>query len=182
MRKVYLLGDSIRLLGYGKRVPSLLDGVEVFQPPENGRFAKYTLRMLFDYKEELKGSEVIHWNNGLWDVCNLFGDGCFTEIGEYRKNILRIADILLKITPRVIFATTTPVRDGHPHNCNEDIMRFNACVIPELKQKGIYINDLFNLVYPDREKLLRQDDLIHLNEQGIEVCAVQVARAVKQLL
>ena len=76
MKKVTLLGDSIRLIGYGTRVPELLcNEYEVFQPDDNCRFAKYTLRMLFDYKEQIKGSDVIHWNNGLWDIVSgMFDD------------------------------------------------------------------------------------------------------------
>ncbi|MCI6734265.1 MAG: hypothetical protein MR437_04210, partial [Clostridiales bacterium] len=74
MKKVTLLGDSIRQIGYGKTVAEELrkEGIEVFQPEENCRFSKYTLRMLFDYKEQIAGSDVIHWNNGLWDVSDLF--------------------------------------------------------------------------------------------------------------
>lgn len=90
MKKVTLLGDSIRLLGYGKTVAEELgkDGTEVFQPDDNCRFAKYTLRMLFDLKDQIAGSDVIHWNNGLWDVSNLFGDGQFSSTEEYCENML----------------------------------------------------------------------------------------------
>lgn len=39
MKKVVLLGDSIRLVGYGPRVPELLGSdYEVYQPDENCRF------------------------------------------------------------------------------------------------------------------------------------------------
>ena len=49
MKKVALLGDSIRLIGYGTKVPELLGKeYEVFQPAENCRFVKYTLRGVFD--------------------------------------------------------------------------------------------------------------------------------------
>ena len=43
MKKVTLLGDSIRMIGYGKTVAEALnkDGIEVFQPEENCRFSKY---------------------------------------------------------------------------------------------------------------------------------------------
>ena len=110
MKKVTLLGDSIRLIGYGSKVAEILkkEGVEVFQPDDNCSFAKYTLRMHFDLKDQIEGSDVIHWNNGLWDVSDLFGDGQFSTTEEYCQNMLRIADILLKITPNVIFATTRP--------------------------------------------------------------------------
>lgn len=50
MIRVTLLGDSIRMIGYGLKVPVLLrDDFEVFQPKDNCRFAKYTLRGLFDW-------------------------------------------------------------------------------------------------------------------------------------
>lgn len=40
MKKVTLLGDSIRQIGYGTRVPQLLGSkFEVFQPEDNCRFA-----------------------------------------------------------------------------------------------------------------------------------------------
>ena len=76
MKKVVLLGDSIRLIGYGQKVAETLkEECEVWQPDDNCRFAKYTLRMLFDFQNEIKGADVIHWNNGRWDVCDIFGDG-----------------------------------------------------------------------------------------------------------
>lgn len=64
--KITLLGDSIRQMGYGLKVPQLLEGeFEVFQPTENCRFAKYTLQALRVWKNDIEGSEIIHWNNGL---------------------------------------------------------------------------------------------------------------------
>lgn len=182
MAKITLLGDSIRLIGYGTRISEFLgSGYEVYQPEDNCRFAKYTLRMLFDLSDKIKGSDVIHWNNGLWDVCNLFGEGTFSSVDEYVNNMLRIADILLKITPNVIFATTTPVRDEHKHNSNDDIRKFNEALVPELIKKGIIINDLYSTIYNKRAELIRDDDLIHLNEKGIELCAKQVADCIKSV-
>lgn len=73
MTKVTLLGDSIRWIGYGKTVPQMLgDQFEVWQPNDNCRFAKYTLRGLFEWQEQMSGSRIVHWNNGLWDVCDIF--------------------------------------------------------------------------------------------------------------
>jgi len=183
MKKVTLLGDSIRMIGYGKSVAERLnaEGVEVFQPDDNCRFAKYTLRMLFDYKDQIAGSDVIHWNNGLWDISDLFGDGVFTPLNEYCETMLRIADLLLKITPKVIFATTTPVRDNYPYQSSDDIAAMNEAIVPELIKKGIVINDLFSTVYPVKERVIRDDDLIHLNEEGIKICSEQVYQAIKSL-
>lgn len=55
--KVTLIGDSIRVLGYGKLVPELLgDSYEVYQPNDNCRFAKYTLRGVYDWDRDMAGS------------------------------------------------------------------------------------------------------------------------------
>ena len=48
-----------------------------------------------------------------------------------------------------------------------------------LKAKNITINDLYGLVYPVKEEVIRDDDLIHLNEKGIELCSDQVYKAIK---
>ena len=70
MKNLLLLGDSIRK-GYDSFVKEKLAGrANVFFSEDNGRFAQYTLRMLSNWKGELSLPEiqVVHWNNGLWDV------------------------------------------------------------------------------------------------------------------
>lgn len=183
MRKVALLGDSIRLFGYGRLVPALLgEEVTCFQPPENCKFAKSMLRMIFDYREQLKDCEVIHFNCGLWDVANIVGDGMlFSDDEEYKSNVLRIAKALLRITPKVIFATTTPVHPDYPDNDNEDIRRFNALVVPALEALGVIINDLNTLVAADIEGNICED-MIHLTELGAERCAEQVTAMIEKIL
>ena len=119
--KIALLGDSIRL-GYGKRVEEMLSpDFEVFQPADNCRFAKYMLRMLFDYRDAMKDCRVVHFNVGHWDLCELFGEGTFSTEEEYRDNVVRIARLLKSRHDAVIFATTTPVRDENVYNKNSTI-------------------------------------------------------------
>ena len=179
MIKVTLLGDSIRAIGYGKMVPELLGSdFEVFQPEENCRFAKYTLRGIFDWKEQMEGTNIVHWNNGLWDICNLFDDGAFSSEEEYISNILRIADILLNKYDKVIFATTTPVRPENQYDSNKLIERYNQIIVPKLREKGVIINDLHSLVSTDVYRYISQDT-IHLTEEGIKLCAEQVAMIIK---
>ena len=174
--KVVLLGDSIRQIGYGSKVPALLgDGFEVWQPSDNCRFAQYTLRGMWDWANDMKGADIVHWNNGLWDVCSLFDDGLFTPIDDYVRTMGRIADILLSRHKKVIFATTTPVTDDNPHNKNADIIRFNEALVPELTARGVIINDLHATIYPNIAAYIRDDDKIHLTDAGIDVCARQVA-------
>ena len=180
MKKVVLLGDSIRLIGYGSKVKELLgEDYDVFNPDDNCRFIKYTLRFIFDYYDQIKDADIIHWNNGLWDICRLHDDGLpFTSIEEYVENILRVAKILKNITPNVIFATTTPVRYENIYNRNEDIDHYNEIIIPKLKELGIIINDLGSLLKTDIYKYIT-DDNIHLSLDGIDVCSKEVIRYIK---
>ena len=181
MKKVTLLGDSIRMIGYGTKVPELLgDEYEVFQPEDNCRFVKYTLRMLFDFREQIKDSDVIHWNNGLWDITSgLFDDGLpFTSEEEFVENMLRVARELKKLGKRVIFATITPVHEEYVYNSNAVIRRYNEIIVPKLQEMGIEINDLYSLVSQDLYRYICEDQ-IHLSKEGIDLCAKQVADMIK---
>ena len=180
--KVTLLGDSIRLIGYGKRVPELLGKEwEVYQPEENGRFSKHTLRGLFDWRDEMAGSDVVHWNNGLWDTCHIFGDNLpFTPIGEYVDNVKRIAELLLRITPNVIFATTTPVIPGQAYNDNDRIREYNAAALEVLSGTGVVINDLHAAVSQHLYEYIKSDDKIHLNDVGVQNVSEIVANIIRE--
>jgi lysophospholipase L1-like esterase len=178
--KVVLLGDSIREQ-YAPKVTELLgEEFEVWQPNENCRFSKYTLRGLFGWAKAMKGADIVHWNNGLWDICDLWDDGTFTSEEEYIGNMLRILGILQKNHKKIIFATTTPVRPENRYDKNVNIDRFNEIIVPILKEKGVIINDLNGLLKPDVYKYIRED-CIHLSEDGIELCAEQVARCIREV-
>lgn len=179
-KKVVLIGDSIRMIGYGNPVADRLsDEFEVWQPDDNCRFAKYTLRGLWDWQDGIHGADIIHWNNGLWDVCNLFGDGEFTPVDEYVEIMLRLARLLKERATTVIFATTTPVRPENIHNKNETISEYNEALIPKLKEMGIVINDLYTPLSKDVYKYIC-DDMIHLSEDGISVAADLVEGVIRK--
>lgn len=182
MIKVTLLGDSIRQIGYGPVVPGLLGGdYDVWQPSENCRFAQYTLRGMYDWKGGIEGSSVVHWNNGLWDACDIFPEdgGLFTGLDFYVDTMTRIGRILTARYPKVIFATTTPVRAENPNNRTEWVERYNAAVVPELMKLGIAINDIGGAVSKDIERYIC-DDLIHLSKDGIDLCAGMVADSIRK--
>ena len=180
MKKLTLLGDSIRLIGYGTLVPKMLQGeYEVYQPSDNCRFSKYTLRgVLHEWKKDIEGSDIIHWNNGLWDFCDL-GDGPFSSLEEYQTNMVRIAKLLLSYGKVVIFATTTPVSNDNPHDKNQRIIEYNNHIVPVLRDMGIIINDLHSVVYPHIDEYIC-DDKIHLTPSGAEACAEQVVKVIKE--
>ena len=180
--KVTILGDSIRGIGYGQLVPKLLgDAYTVFQPTENCKFAKFTYRRLYDWQEAMEGTDIVHWNNGLWDTCTNRPDPePVSSPEEYLASILRIAKYLKSKYKVVIFATTTPVRPENPDNDNQRIQEYNSLVVPELKKLGVIINDLNATLIKDIPRFIRDDDLIHLTPEGAEVCAMQVAEAIRE--
>lgn len=182
MKKLVLLGDSIRLIGYGQRLAELLsDEYEVWQPEDNCRWADYTYRMLSDKESEIAGADVIHWNNGHWDICDLFGDGSFTSVENYIKAMTRVAKRLLTVTDKVIFSTTTPVRPELHYETNERIDEYNAAVIPHLKALGIIINDLNSVARPHIDEYIKTEDNIHLTEAGAEALAKQLETLIRKV-
>ena len=178
MKKIILLGDSIRL-SYGDRVRELLgEGYTVWQPEDNCRFASYTLRMLYDYREQLKEADVIHFNCGLWDMCDLFGDGPFTPLEVYVEQMVRIAKILKTYAPVVIFATTTPPSPkmwGHDLN---RVRAYNAAAMAALEPLGVLFDDLFTPVAEDIDRMI-SEDYLHASPYGVEILANRVADCIK---
>lgn len=182
MKKLLLLGDSIRL-GYREAVAKELEGkFDVWSPDDNCRFAKYTLCHLNGWLLEWgEKPDIIHWNNGLWDTCVRYEeDGCFADLEEYTRDMLKVLRELKKLTPNVIFATTTPVHPEKAMQNNDDIDRYNAHIVPILKAQGVIINDLNALVRPHIDEYICEDK-IHMTDAGKAACGKAVADIVLNL-
>ena len=172
MKKVVLLGDSIRLIGYGAHVAEHLSpDFTVWQSEDNNRYAKYTFRECRNMEQELETADIIHWNNGLWDIQQQLDGEVLTPMAQYVEDMVRLAKLLQKYAKVVIFSTTTPVRkEQEPVMRNSDISAYNAAVVPVLQQMGVVINDLHGPVSTDVYRYIC-DDMIHLSEDGIALCA-----------
>ena len=180
MKKIILLGDSIRL-SYQNRVTELLGSdYTVWGPDDNSRFASYTLRMLFEYKAQLEGADVIHFNCGLWDMCDLFGDGPFTPLEVYVEQMVRIAKILKTYAPggAVIFATTTPPSPKMWGHDMDRVRAYNAAAMAALEPLGILFDDLFTPVAEDIDRMI-SEDYLHASPYGVEILANRVADCIK---
>ena len=152
MKKIVLLGDSIRM-GYDKYVKEALEGVaEVYYPPENCRFSQFTLRGLPDWKR--KGEwpsdiDLVHWNAGLWDIAEPYGEEPFSSLEHYTEMIARIDKRIRTLFPsaKVVFATSTAVREaeykGVFRRYNATIEKYNAAALSTLSQTDTVINDLY---------------------------------------
>ena len=152
MKNIILIGDSIRM-GYDKYVKEALAGeAEVYYPSENCRFAEYTLRFVHEWKSQGNwptDADLVHWNVGLWDVCEIFGDEPLTPVEFYKNLISRIDKRLRRLFPsaKLVFATSTAVREeGYGPNFkryNSTIEKFNAAAIEVLSSTDTVINDLY---------------------------------------
>ena len=187
MKRVLLIGDSIRL-HYQNEVKRLIgDEYEIVAPQENCRFSSYVLNSLRYWLAECPNSDIIHWNAGLWDIAVLYKeDGCFTPVEEYVLNMQKILRELKKTGAKIIYATTTPVLDEKkylagpipPAHDNEDIIRYNRAVLEAFKEEAIVINDLHKIMYQEKDRLL-SEDMIHPNEEGIKRLGAAVASMIK---
>ena len=186
MKKIVLIGDSIRL-GYEKYVKEGFAGTaEVYSPTENCRFAEYTLRFAHEWKS--KGEwpsdvDVVHWNAGLWDVIRIFGDDPLTPKCAYENFIRRIDKRLRAIFPgaKFIFATSTAIKEegykGDFKRFNKDIEEYNAIALSVLAETDTEINDLYAITkdIPDSCR----SDMTHFNTP--DGCKVMGGAVIKKL-
>ncbi len=154
MKKIVLIGDSIRM-GYDKYVKEALAGVaEVYYPTENCRFAENVLRFAHEWKSQTGAPDdvdLVHWNAGLWDVLELFEDEPLTTKDYYANVIPRIDRRLRMIYPKakIVFATSTAVDEGLAskdfYRHNSTIEEYNAIALRALTNTDTVINDLYAL-------------------------------------
>lgn len=194
MKSVFLIGDSIRFgatgsSGYGGFVKEKLkDAANVYAPDENCRFAQYTQRYIWEWTNGINGEEidVVHWNNGLWDVLRLKGEEPFTPLDMYVNTLERVYRMIRIFMPnaKIIFATSTAVVEemASPDfmRYNKDIEEYNAAAASLMEKLGVEVNDLYAVSKP-----LGRDyhsDWVHFNDKGSEILADAVVKKIKELL
>ena len=180
MNKVLLVGDSIRM-SYETLVKENLHGIaEVVSPEENCRFAKYTLWEINGWIEKFGKPDIIHWNNGIWDIYHLNeAMGIFTPIKEYEMYIARILQELRKTMAEIIWATTTPVNNKCITCNNRDINEYNAAIMEFMRTEHIAINDLNAVVKENIDVFIDAEDYVHLTPEGQIICSQAVTKAIK---
>ena len=184
MKKVLLIGDSIRK-GYDKYVKlALEDSADVRYPEENCRFAQYVLRYFSEWlrKADFDGEpDLIHINAGLWDCAVMFEEGFVTPLDVYERFMDAICVRIRKLCPnaKVIFATSTPVIEAgfaHPENFmrhNRDIEAFNAAAVRVARKHGFEVNDLYALL-KDVPESFHSDATHYYTKEATKVITAQV--------
>ncbi|MBQ7378832.1 MAG: SGNH/GDSL hydrolase family protein [Clostridia bacterium] len=178
MKHVLLLGDSIRI-NYQEAVKSALgEEYEVHYPADNCRFAAYTLHHLRHWLPTVPKPDVVHWNNGIWDIEHFYGEEHpFTPLEEYISYLQRIVRAIRYIygqEQRIIFALTTPQRS---ENGRENYLLYNAAASEALQAMGCEINDLYQVIAADIDTYICEDGC-HLSEAGITAAAQAVVKSI----
>ncbi|HEV3384945.1 MAG TPA: alpha/beta hydrolase family protein [Gemmata sp.] len=188
--RVLLLGDSIRM-DYAPLVAKRLAGIaEVISPKENGGDSANTLKMLDKWLEEGK-PVIVHFNCGLHDLKVSKNTNDFqVRLPAYERNLKAIVERLRKggkESPRLIFASTTPIHDERHAARKSDFDRFDADVkaFNEHAEKlmlelDIPIDDLYRIVQDGGPARLLTADGTHYTSAGSELLADAVADCIKR--
>ena len=188
MKNVFLIGDSIRFgstsgnsPGYGGYVKEKLQGIaNVYAPNENCRFAQYTQRYLHEWAKDIDGAsvDVVHWNNGLWDVLRISEDEPFTDVDIYVRVLRRVYRRIREVFPnaKVIFALSTAVIEERTKPgyklCNDDIESYNRTAAALMEELHVEINDLYSVTKDWGEEL--HTDQVHFTAAACETLAEKV--------
>jgi len=193
MKRVVLLGDSIRIF-YQDNVREKLQGIcEVLTPPENCAYTLHTIRRVRDYFSEWGKVDLIHWNNGIWDHHRNAEDGlAFSTPEIYYSLTCRLYKQLTKYSDKIIWATTTPGGlqydpDSHilltlsREEWNREITLYNDMMSAFFRSEGVPVNDLYSILDSDPGRYICEDG-IHLSPEGKDAAAEQVANQIRAML
>lgn len=189
MKKILLIGDSIRI-GYDKYTKMAFDGIaDVVYPADNTRFAAYVYRQQPEFHKLCGGNaDVVHWNAGLWD-CLIMHDGMnFTDIEVYKSYMERACVGFKRFFPnaKFIFATSTSViESGYSQTglrrLNSDIEAYNAAAVEIVTKHGMTVNDLYSLT-KDMPAEYHSDMTHYYTKDGTRVITDQVVAHIEKAL
>ena len=189
MRKIVLIGDSIRM-GYQPYVKSALsDSYSVWGPEQNGGTSVNVLNYLDEWVIS-RSPDVVHMNTGLHDIRRPIGLRQNTvNLDQYIANVKSIVTRILEGTDaRLIWALTTPV-DEEKHNAthrdmgdfqrhSDDVRSYNQAVSSMLEELNVEINDLYGVITKAGLETVMSLDGVHFNNHGYALLGKAVADVV----
>ena len=185
MKKVILIGDSIRM-GYQPFVAKKLEGTaEVWGPEVNCRHSLWVLDHLQEWVLD-RTPDVVHFNCGIHDVVTM-EDGQFQILREqYRvcmeRIVRRLADlkgatpIWGTLTPWYVGSTDTPMSKW---TRKPEVDEYNAIALEAVRAAGFAVNDLNKVVEDNDPTKVLSEDGLHMSEFGNDVLSDAVVKAVK---
>lgn len=194
MKRVVLLGDSIRL-GYEATVRAeLADQAFVWSPSENGQ---HTVNLLLNFWTWVVAQQpdVLHMNAGLWDTRRVVRneEGNIVPLATYRENVDRLITLAKRHTKaRIIWATSTPcnqdalsrghLRLGLAGRRAADVPIYNQAAVEVAQAHGVIINDLYRLVMTTGPDRLLDPDGTHYTTEGYSTLGKAVSEVIRPCL
>lgn len=194
MKKVVLLGDSIRM-GYEATVRAeLADEAFVWGPPENGQHTVHLLLNFWQWAIQQQ-PDVLHMNAGAWDTRRVIRGqpGNIIPLDMHRQNVGRLITLARQHTSaRLIWATCTwanqeQLTRGHDRmglagRDAEDLVRYNQAAVEVAREHNVPINDLHALSYNSDRTRTMQPDGVHFTEAGYNLLGKAIASMVRHEL
>jgi len=193
MKRVLLMGDSIRI-GYQNEVKELLKNeCEVVFWDDNSRFIQYHYWQLNQIFRHSPAIDIVHFNSGYWDM-NIESPmkEALNPIDEYCYGLEKVIKLIQSQKAIPIFANTVPIyRDGQGIDNtgiqasftykNEWVLSYNKAAEKVMKAHNIFINDLYSLLLKG-DNYFKCPDGLHLSEEGNHLCALQVVSTIRRYL
>lgn len=185
---VALIGDSIRL-GYAPGVMERLQGkARILSLAENGGDSNNVLKHLDRCLQERP--VLVHLNCGLHDLkVDRQTRKHQVELPVYEANLREIAARVRREGAALVFANTTPIQDARHaargagfDRFEADVERYNAVALRVMREAGVPVHDLHELVRKHGVERLQQADGTHYAEIGNQVLAEAVADCVTRQL
>ena len=173
MKRVVMIGDSIRV-GYQAAVAEALAGVaEASGPPDNGGDSANVLEHLTQWAIS-DPPDVVHVNAGLHDIKRAFDSmQRRVPLDQYRRNVEAILARLINGTSaKVVWANTTPVNQKWHHEVKGfdrfevDVRDYNRAAVEVAFRLGVPIDDLYGAVMAAGRDGLLTADGVHFTEEG----------------
>jgi lysophospholipase L1-like esterase len=194
MKRVTLIGDSIRA-GYQKFVAeNLAREAEIWGPEDNGRHSVHVLTNIHAWLVR-QPADIVHINCGLHDIKTIAYGGRenVVPLDHYRRNVEMILRHLReKTTARVIWATTTPVNEARAHAAHAkaadfdryeaDVVAYNEAAVGICRKLDVPVNDLFGVITRAGADRLLGADGVHFTPEGCALLGNAVAEAIRSRL
>jgi lysophospholipase L1-like esterase len=174
MKKILLLGDSIRM-SYQIEVQIGLEGrAKIFAPVENCRHSANFLEKLPDWLQDFQ-PDLVHFNAGLHDLIRGRENGLPQfPLEVYERNLRQILAVFDQSRIRAIFwASTTPVHDAwnlkthaYPMRANEDVLAYNRAADRVMADAKIPTDDLYRRALEAGLAHIQTPDGVHYTEAG----------------
>lgn len=188
MKKIILVGDSIRL-GYQETACAELAGwANVWAPNQNGGTSENVLAHLDEWVLKRQPC-VVHINCGLHDLRKEFGqntsavplDAYIKTVGEILSRVKTETDAI------VVWALTTPVnQEWHRKNkefdrFEADVVAYNTAAADVAREFVVVVNDLFSIVTSAGRDDLLLPDGVHFKPKGYALLGKSVAAQITRV-